>query len=109
MRRALAIAASLVSVENGVLLVDEMDTGFHYSGLTKMWRLIFEISVKRNVQVFATTHSWDCVKSFQKAFADTTDDSGVLIRLERRDDAIRSVSYSKEELDIAIRQNIEVR
>ncbi|MCP4366882.1 MAG: AAA family ATPase, partial [Deltaproteobacteria bacterium] len=52
--RILALVISLVSCENGVLLVDEIDTGLHYTALTKMWRLVIETAKKLNVQVFAT-------------------------------------------------------
>ena len=110
MRRVLAVAASMVTVENGTLLIDEIDTGLYYQVLTNMWRLILETAVKRNVQVFATTHSWDCVRSFQEALMDVPDqEPGLLIRLDRRDDRIHAVSYSRDELGIAIRENIEVR
>lgn len=110
MRRILAIAASLVSVENGTLLVDEIDTGLYYGVLVDMWRLVFETALKRNVQVFATTHSWDCVKAFQQALRGFSDpELGQLIRLEGQNGAIKAVLYSKEELKIAIEQEIEVR
>lgn len=110
MRRILAIAASLVSVENGILLVDEIDTGLYYAVLTDMFRLILETASKRNAQVFATTHSWDCVRAFQEALDRTEDkNQGLLIRLEGRDGIIRPVYYSENELGIAIEQGIEVR
>ena len=110
MRRIMAIAASLVSVENGTLLVDEIDTGLYYGTLTDMWRLVLETSLKQNAQVFATTHSWDCVKAFQQAL-DKFDnpDIGRLIRLEKEGDTVKAVVYSTAELDIAIEQGIEVR
>jgi len=110
MRRVLAIAASLVSVGDGTLLIDEVDTGLNYGVLTDMWRLILKTTARQNSQVFATTHSWDCVKAFQQALSESDDAQlGRLIRLEPVDGGIKSVSYSSEELDIAIRQGIEVR
>jgi AAA15 family ATPase/GTPase len=110
MRRVLAVATSLVSAENGILLVDEIDTGLHYETLTDMWRLILETSIQRNAQVFATTHSWDCVKSFQEALSTMPDDDvGRLIRLEPQDDHIQAITYSRDELTIAIQNGIEVR
>ena len=110
MRRILAIIASLVSVEEGTLLVDEIGAGLYYGVLVDMWRLILETSLKQGAQVFATTHSWDCVKAYQQAL-DSFDNSdiGCLIRLERVDDEIKAGTYSANELDIAINQGIEVR
>jgi AAA15 family ATPase/GTPase len=109
MRRILTILANLVNVENGILLVDEIDTGLYYHSLTEMWRLILDISLKHNTQVFATTHSWDCVKAFQQALDEMEYEAGCLIRLEKKDKHFEAISYSKNELDIAIHQNIEVR
>lgn len=110
MRRILATVASLVSVGKGTLLVDEIDTGLYYAVLKDMWRLILETARKQNAQVFATTHSWDCVKAFQQALDEFQDsESGRLIRLERVDDQIKAVPYLVDELSIAIEQDIEVR
>lgn len=110
MRRVLAIAASLVSVGNGALLADEIDTGLYYGIMTGVWRLILETAARQKAQVFATTHSWDCVKSFREALQETDGrHEALLIRLERKGESIYPVYYSKDELDIAIEQEIEVR
>jgi predicted ATPase len=61
MRRLLALSLSLIRAEGGVLLVDEIDTGLHYSVMGDMWRLVVEAAKRADVQVFATTHSSDCV------------------------------------------------
>ncbi len=111
MRRSLVIAAALVSVENGILLIDEIDTGLYHDVLADIWKLILETSAQRNVKVFATTHSWDCVRAFQAALKKRDEDNaGQLIRLEKQKSGlVRPIHYSTEELEIAIRQNIEVR
>jgi hypothetical protein len=110
MRRVLAVVASLVCVDAGTLLVDEIDTGLHFSVLKDMWRLIIETSVRGNSQVFATTHSWDCVKAFQQALKESSDSSvGRLIRLERTNGHVDAIGYDAHELDIAIKQGIEFR
>lgn len=61
-RRLMGLALSLSRVGGGTLLVDEIDTGLHYSVMADMWKLIVKKSVESNVQVFATTHSWDCIE-----------------------------------------------
>ncbi len=110
MRRILALAIASVTVENGFLLVDEIETGLYYETQTDMWRLILETAQRLNVQVFATTHSWDCIAAFQEALSQLDDSSvGKLFRLSRRDEDIRAVEYTPDELSIAVRQSIEVR
>ncbi|MEG4914971.1 AAA family ATPase [Microcoleus sp. B7-D4] len=110
MQRILSIAMAAVSSENGFLLVDEIDTGLYYQTQTDMWRLIFETAQRLNVQVFATTHSWDCIAAFQEALEQSEDSSvGKLFRLSRRGEDIRAVEYTPDELSVAVRQSIEVR
>ncbi len=110
MRRILAVVASLVSVDAGVLLVDEIDTGLYFQTLQDMWWLVLETAFKQKAQVFATTHSWDCVRAFQQALNNFSDpEFGSLIRLEKFGDQIKAVSYTADELDIAVNQGIEVR
>lgn len=95
MRRILAIAMASVTVENGFLLVDEIETGLHYEAQSEMWHFILEIAKELNIQVFATTHSWDCIASFQEALAQSEDNSiGKLFRLSRQDENIRAVEYN---------------
>lgn len=110
MRRILSIAMAAVSSENGFLLVDEIDTGLYYQTQSDMWRLIFETAKRLNIQVFATTHSWDCIAAFQEALEQSEDSSvGKLFRLSQRGEDIRAVEYTPDELSVAVRQSIEVR
>jgi len=110
MYRIFALALSLVNCENGTLFIDEIDTGLHYKALTEMWRLVIETSKKLNMQVFATTHSWDCLVSFHKALTGTSaTELGSVFRLERKDDQIKYVSYTGDKLAVAIEHDIEVR
>jgi hypothetical protein len=62
MRRLMALATSLAFTKNGCLFVDEIDTGLHYSVMPDMWELVIKKAVASNIQVFATTHSWDCIE-----------------------------------------------
>ncbi|KYC35577.1 hypothetical protein WA1_07065 [Scytonema hofmannii PCC 7110] len=110
MRRILAIAIAAVTVENGFLLVDEIDPGLYYQTQTDMWHFVLEVAKQLNIQVFATTHSWDCITAFAEAVAQLEDRSvGKLFRLSRRDENIRAVEYTPDELSIAVNQSIEVR
>lgn len=109
-QRILALVLSAVMTGGGVLLIDEIDTGLHYRAQADVWRLLFEVAKERDIQIFATTHSWDCVEAFQEALAeDDNADEGYLFRLQRRGDAIYPVGYTSEDLDVAVRQAIEVR
>lgn len=109
MTRLLGISLALVQCENGMLLIDEIESGLHYSVLLDVWRLIFKTARDLNVQVFATTHSSDCIKAFQRAAEEDKEDEGMLIRLVRKGDKIKAVLFDEEELETVVENNIEVR
>ncbi len=110
MYQILKLAMSLVTAENGVLLVDEIETGLHYKAQIDMWSLILETAKELNVQVFATTHSWDCIAAFQEALSQVEDKSvGKLFRLDSKYGKLRAVEYNAEDLGVAVRESIEVR
>ena len=52
-----------------------LTNGLHYSVQPDVWRMIFQLSKKLNVQVFATTHSKDTVHAFQKAAAESEEEA----------------------------------
>ena len=109
MTRLFGIVLALVNAQNGLLLVDEVDSGLHYTVHPALWHLVFKIAARLNVQVFATTHSWDCVRGFQQAAQEIENEEGMLIRLERRQEHIVPILFDKSRLSIATRQELEVR
>ncbi|MCG3192272.1 MAG: ATP/GTP phosphatase [Thermoanaerobaculia bacterium] len=108
LNRLFGIVLTLVSARSGVLLIDEVENGLHYSVLPDVWKVIFRTARDLGVQVFATTHSWDCIKAFQAA-AQEAPDEGVLVRLTARGEAVHSTLFREDELRIATQELIEVR
>ena len=109
-RRFFGLLLCLYNARDGFLLIDEAENGFHYSIMTEVWQVIFELAMRLNVQVFATTHSWDCIAAFQKAAAEDDDPgSGVLVRLERKGEDIVSTVFDERRLAYVTSDGIEVR
>ncbi|MFN7119500.1 MAG: AAA family ATPase [Saprospiraceae bacterium] len=114
LNRLLTIAMALVSAEDNLLLIDEIDTGLHHSVLEKLWEVIFKYADELKTQVFVTTHSWDCISAFSYVYNKNEKNRamGNYFRLRRsREDAaiIEPVYYSNEELEDALMSNIETR
>ncbi len=109
MNRMFGIALALVSAKGGMLLIDEIESGLHYSVQPNVWRLVFEVARRLNIQVFATTHSWDCITAFQQAAQEYEQDEGILIRLTEKKGKIVADSFDENDLEIATREEIEVR
>ncbi len=107
--RLLGVAAALANSKDGFLLIDEAENGVHHALHRDFWRMVLQTAQDNNVQVLATTHGWDCVRGFAQASADLGGVEGVLVRLERAGDRIRSVEYLEDDLGVATKGGIEVR
>lgn len=107
--RMLGIALSLVNAENGILLIDEIDTGLHYSVLSKMWKLVHATAERLNIQVFATTHSRDCYESLATICHDdvSVGSSVTIQRVER--DRKYATAFTEQEIVAAADRGIEIR
>ncbi|MDR3707599.1 MAG: AAA family ATPase [Capsulimonadaceae bacterium] len=109
MTRAFNLALALANARGGMLFVDEIENGLHYTVMPDIWRSLFQVALKLDVQVFATTHSLDCIKAFQEVAAEHGSQTGMLIRLEGKDGVVKAVEYDDRRLAIATEQAIEVR
>ncbi|WP_254564174.1 ATP/GTP-binding protein [Oscillatoria sp. HE19RPO] len=107
--RILGIALATICAEGGVLLIDEIDTGLHFTALSKMWEMIWKTAIRLNVQVFATTHNSDCWMSLATiANQESADDNGIRIhRIERGKNT--SVVFTDQEIVVAAERGFEVR
>jgi predicted ATPase len=83
MLRVLQLVLKLFPAKGGFLLIDEFENGLHYSVQEKVWALLFDMAEKLDIQVFATTHSWDCIESFTNVAIARQDIEGVLFRMGR--------------------------
>lgn len=108
-RRLLALSACLARSANGTVLIDKIDTGLHHTVMTKMWKLVVETALRRKVQIFATTHSMDCVNSLAALCEDepALKPAVLLHRVEKHRGA--TVLYSADELAAAAAAGIELR
>lgn len=94
--------------------MDEFENGLHYSIQEKVWAILFNIAQKLNIQVFATTHSWDCIESFSKIAHSRRDIEGVLFRVGksvRDSDRGRVIAtvFDEEALYNVTQGDVEVR
>lgn len=111
--RTFELMLALVNAKNGFLLIDEFENGLHYTVQASIWQLIIKLARELNVQVFATTHSLDCVTAFQEIIQqDQTE--GLVFHLGRS--ALKSdkgkiiaTAYDQEELQLATQTDLEIR
>jgi hypothetical protein len=109
--RILQLVLGIFPASDGILLIDEFENGLHYSIQEKVWDLIFKLSKELNIQVFATTHSWDCIKAFTSA-ANSNNEDAVLCRIGKsinNDKKNIATIFEKEALDNLTQSDVELR
>lgn len=108
-RRLLALALSLTQLSGGVLLIDEIDTGLHWTVLEDMWKLVIDGATRAGIQIFATTHSFDCIRGLAALAASRPDlASNVSVqKVERTLD--RAVRFDTADVKRAVDGDIELR
>jgi AAA15 family ATPase/GTPase len=107
--RLLDIYSEIVAADAKVLLIDEIENGIHHSVLPTIWAGLFHAAREVGVQIFATTHSWECVLAADQAAREKDPYELNLIRLDRVDDNIKATIIDQEGLGTAKELHWEMR
>lgn len=113
-RRLLAIVAGLASSEGGMVFIDEIDNGLHYSALRVLWQGILTAAKEYDVQVFATTHNAEALRHLtavldDNQWAEHRSEVAVYTLVRADDDTVRSYRYDYEQLEFALERDVEIR
>jgi AAA15 family ATPase/GTPase len=113
-----ALACMLIADEqnivDGVLFIDELENGFHHSSQKTVWDFLFKLAEEKNIQIFATTHSEDCVKAFtgvaENMYKNASRNKAILYRLEKKqNDEFRVFKFDLETLETSLEKGREFR
>ena len=108
--KLLSIVLVMLANPGAVFLIDEIENGFHYSFYPKLWEIIGELAIMTGCQVFATTHSYECITG-ATVLAEDTGKSEMFrfIRLDWHNDEITPKAFENDSFRYAIENNWEVR
>lgn len=104
MYKAFFIAASALLCENGILLVDEIETGVHYKALVGFVDYLTKLCLNKNIQLFFTTHSIETIDSVLENDNVDLDDIS-LYHLKNTKEKISVRRYSGNKM-LSLRQEI---
>ena len=107
--RVCSIVLAIANAPDGVVFIDEIENGVHHSIMEKLWIGIAEAARQFNTQLFATTHSRECIIAAHYAFSQSLVYDFLLHRLDRRNGIIEAKTYDKGTLSAAIQTELEVR
>jgi AAA15 family ATPase/GTPase len=104
------IVALLFSQEKRYIFIDEIENGTHYTLFDELWKLILTLSKELNVQVFATTHSKECIESYARVAKklDDKDITFVDLGLNRKNE-MKALVMDSERFQREIKMDNEVR
>jgi len=109
--RTLGFLTSFAETKNGVVLIDEIENGLHYSSLKTAWNAILTACKAYNVQLIATTHSYEAIEALSNAYTEIEPkgDDIRLYRLDKDGESHKAYAASARELKAGIEKNFEAR
>ena len=105
--KLMSICVAILANPNGIILMDEIENGFHYTMHDKIWKVIFQAAIEANTQVIATTHSYECIQGASDAIG--IDSRFGYVRLDSINDQIVAKCMNAEQLKMALDSALEVR
>lgn len=111
--RMLSIVLNMYKCSNGVLIIDELDNGLHYSVMHSLWNALFAAADVCNVQLFVSTHNIDSLRALVGTIGAQDMQYKEMLsayKLVRTgDDTIQGLRYDADALHYMINQEIEIR
>lgn len=92
LQKAVLLAASLLNVENNIILIDEVDSTINMSAFQDVFPWFVKKCRELNVQVFLTTHSLEAIDAILDATKDSEQDDVRVITLRKTPKTHRTVA-----------------
>lgn len=114
LRKLLMIIISIYRCRNGVLLIDEIDNGFHFSAMKTLWKAILTAAKSNNVQLFASTHNIDSLKGLNTVLDEDNkrlykDNVCAFKLIKDKEGNVISLNYDYPSFQYSINQELEMR
>jgi AAA15 family ATPase/GTPase len=106
--KLLFILLSIAMQPKGILLIDEIENGFYFDRLPSIWALILKFASQYDVQIFATTHSLECLQAAANV-ADKKPDDFRVIQTNKANGLVEIQQFGGEHFVHAIEENVEIR
>jgi AAA15 family ATPase/GTPase len=106
--KVLSLILTVKTLKSSIILIDEIDNGIYYEKFSLLWKLLHDLSIENNNQIFLSTHSREFLKSntllkdnFKKDFS--------LIQLSHKNGIGKAYISESRDIFKAIESGIEVR
>jgi AAA ATPase domain/AAA domain, putative AbiEii toxin, Type IV TA system len=103
-----AYLVAIADFENGVVIIDEIENGFYYDTMSKVWEVLYDFCREYKVQLFASTHSSECLDVLKGVMKGHEPDFS-LLRAVRQDDGCIIRQFTGDQFLAAMEEEMEVR
>ncbi|HVK71617.1 MAG TPA: AAA family ATPase [Polyangium sp.] len=107
--RLVSIFSELLGRKPDICFIDEIENGIHYTALSTVWKGIAEVAERLGIQVFATTHSRECLVAAHESFAARESYDFRVLQLYRLADTTEGRTLDRKHIEAAIAGDIELR
>ena len=115
--KLMRILLEIAETKDGFLLIDEIDSGIHYSRFKQFWKTVLKAARTNNVQLFATTHNLECLNFFKEAPVELEAEEPVKYKEEARhflmdrisDGSIKAYNHNFDQFSSALELGNEIR
>jgi len=98
-----------------IICIDEIDNGLYHDKQDLFWSQIIKLCEEKNIQLFATTHSYDCMKSIVRVFEnqyktdEKIDEELAVFRLVKIKNEVRARPFNFSFLKVLAESSTEIR
>ena len=107
--RMLGLALAMNEATDGLVLIDEIENGLHYSVHQEVYSALMQLAKVFNVQVFATTHSAECIRAAYEAVGRKYEQDFAFYRLSAAEGDVKATPFYGEKIETAIEFSMEIR
>jgi len=110
--RMLSIILAIENSRDGVIFIDEIENGLYHTSQEMMWNAIIASAEQFNVQIFATTHSSECIRALSNANSQklkNLEDDIRVYRIERQKEDFKVAKFNQDNIEIAIEKSWDIR
>jgi hypothetical protein len=105
----LNVALDIFSLKNGILIIDEIENGLHYSIQQRYFQFIIESALKRNIQLFIATHSREAMYFLSEACKELKFDDLALFKIKRGRQKALFATYDFETFSDSFQLHLDLR
>ena len=105
----LRIALEINTFSNGILVIDELEDGLHYSVIPGVLRLLIEHIKATDIQIFISTHSDELIHASIKTAKEENFSDLCLINVAPGKSQLNARYFDFDELDFAVEADAELR